>query len=346
LLARDPMYQNSIVIEDSEDTLAALTQLRSAGSALLRTLFFTNEAANPLAAALGRQFVDAMVAAPPESRVVIGIEGYSLPWHALYLEPTPEGEPSPDLFLGLRHVLSEVMTNVTPRYDGAVVQYRGKLSVALHFDARIDKQQGIPIVQHQLDFWQRARRQSRAITLHERHTIADVEQSLGPRSRHHVLYFVCHAGVKADARGRAIPGLAWLGLPAGDGQLSELTQRMLSESKQTTAELKTGPLVFINACESAQLSPEFYENFATYFLERGARALIGTECKIATFFADEFAQELFRAVLSGWPVGEAMLHVRKTMLAKGNALGLAYGLHGLADTQVAPDVLRVSGGEA
>ena len=342
-LATDEKYQSGIDIGEV-DKLAALKELRSAGSELLRTLFFTREAQNPRSAALGREFIKALRGATPESRVVFLIEGYSLPWHALYLQTDFDGDPSQDLFLGLRHVISEFVDGVEPPTDSDELQHRGALSVALHLDTRIDRQQGIPITRHQLEFWKQASKQSGAISLYESTTSEDaIEYSLGPTSEHHVLYFVCHAGVELDDRGEPLPALTWLGLPSKMDPGYRLTHRTLNERNGTKAILKSGPLVFINACESAQLSPEFYKNFATYFLERGARTLIGTECRIATFFADKFASELFRAVLSGWTVGDAILQTRLAMLKRGNALGLAYGLHGSADTRVVPNLLGKAG---
>src|SRR3546814_1694866 len=66
-------------------------------------------------------------------------------------------------------------------------------------------------------------------------------------------------------------------------------------SDLTRSKLRVQPLVFINACESAELTPLFYSGFVPYFMNKGARGVIGTECRMPAQFAAQWADELGRA---------------------------------------------------
>jgi hypothetical protein len=99
--------------------------------------------------------------------------------------------------------------------------------------------------------------------------------------------------------------------------------------------------VFINACESAELSPLFYNGFVPYFMSKGARGVIGTECKTPALFAVEWANAFFDRFLDGAAIGETVLRLRQDFLREhGNPLGLIYAVHCDADTRVAPALAR------
>jgi hypothetical protein len=109
--------------------------------------------------------------------------------------------------------------------------------------------------------------------------------------------------------------------------------------------LSKNPLIFINACESADLTPRFYAGFVPYFLAKGARGVIGTECKTPVMFAIKFAEAFFDHLLNGEPVGESILRVRRELLEQHrNPLGLMYSVHCDADTRIDPALLAGAGG--
>src|SRR3546814_17950591 len=58
---------------------------------------------------------------------------------------------------------------------------------------------------------------------------------------------------------------------------SPLTLRSLKQRADTRSKLRGQPLVFINACESAELTPLFYSGFVPYFM-RSAERRVGKEC--------------------------------------------------------------------
>jgi len=98
-------------------------------------------------------------------------------------------------------------------------------------------------------------------------------------------------------------------------------------------------MVFLNMCESAQLTPSLRESFIHFFLNRGARAVIGTECSMRPLFAHHFAKEVLTGILSGESVGDAMLEARLAFMGKNNPLGLAYTLFGSPLTRFEPPPL-------
>lgn len=89
------------------------------------------------------------------------------------------------------------------------------------------------------------------------------------------------------------------------------------------------PFVFLNMCESAQLSPSLSDSFVHFFLDRGAHAVIGTECPMTVSFAHPFASRLLSNLFRGAPVGSAIVDARRHFMREhANPLGLAYTLYG------------------
>lgn len=91
------------------------------------------------------------------------------------------------------------------------------------------------------------------------------------------------------------------------------------------------PLVFLNACQSIALDAQLISPFLDKFVGIGASALIGTEVRVYTELAANFATDLLtRMVTQREPLGAALLKVRRTMLGQGNPMGLAYSAYGSA----------------
>ena len=113
-----------------------------------------------------------------------------------------------------------------------------------------------------------------------------------------ILYFYCHA----ESAGLGDPG----GPDASALVLTDarITLADLNLDAPTTTPLRGKPLVFINACESAELSPAFYDGFVPYFMAKGARGVIGTQCKTPALFAAEWAQRFFERFLDGADLGD------------------------------------------
>lgn len=97
------------------------------------------------------------------------------------------------------------------------------------------------------------------------------------------------------------------------------------------------PLVFINACHSAELNPEALFNYIDVFVGGGnAAGVIGTEVRVSQDLAMEFAALFFDQLLSpGATVATALRAARLSFLAQGNIFGLNYTPYCWADLTIA-----------
>lgn len=119
----------------------------------------------------------------------------------------------------------------------------------------------------------------------------------------------------------------------------ELTRNtvILRELELEPVDLRGQPMVIMNMCQSAQVLPQLTSSFVHFFLRKRARSVLGTECPIPPKFASAFALELMPLLLSGAPIGQALLETRRCFAqAFGNPLGLAYSLWGAADAKYEP----------
>jgi hypothetical protein len=105
------------------------------------------------------------------------------------------------------------------------------------------------------------------------------------------------------------------------------------------------PLVFINGCHSANLTPGQMVSFVTAFTGAGASGVIGTEVSVTLPIATEFAERVLARInqpaapgaTQRVPIGEAIRQVRWDLANKGNLLGLAYTPYCLANLQLVAD---------
>ena len=147
----------------------------------------------------------------------------------------------------------------------------------------------------------------------------------------HVMYFFVH-GIDAGAPDGEKP---WLELKAGRLKLAELYGGEVA--------LLEHPIVVLNACESGQVLPTRSMSFVHFFLDRGARAVVGTACAMRTGFGARFAEQLLKRVLLGEELGAAMVDLRRRFLEQRNPLGLAYTIYGRASTRFDPPALSAPG---
>ena len=161
-----------------------------------------------------------------------------------------------------------------------------------------------------------------------------VKVALAKGATDKVIYLYCHA--EASAKDSDDSRLIFTGSKSVSlGQLSVFAP--------IEDVLESHPLVFINACESGELTPNFYDGFVPYFLAKGARGVIGTECKTPGLFASEWAKAFFDELFAGKALGQVVLELRKRFLAEhNNPLGLLYGVHCDTDTVVSPALATVA----
>ena len=127
------------------------------------------------------------------------------------------------------------------------------------------------------------------------------------------------------------PDESWIALTLGRLKLQELRAQPMN--------LRRAPVVFLNMCQSAQVMPGLADSFVTFFLERNARSVLGTECPMTTVFAHPFSEKVLREFFAGQSLGESLRIARKHFMAQRNPLGLAYSLFGAATVRYEPALL-------
>lgn len=101
------------------------------------------------------------------------------------------------------------------------------------------------------------------------------------------------------------------------------------------------PLVVLNACESADYSPDDYESLILFFSQRGAVGVIGTQCAVKEKLADAFILPFFAQFLRQMPAGEALFAARRQLLYDHlDPRGLAYSLFAAAEVKLAQPVIE------
>jgi O-acetyl-ADP-ribose deacetylase (regulator of RNase III) len=141
------------------------------------------------------------------------------------------------------------------------------------------------------------------------------------------LLFACHAEVDPNRVSNSRLRLMV------NGQEVTLTYRDLSRRSETW---ESHPLVFLNACSSAEQPELQTRSLVSFFLDRGARGVIATECVMPDVFAAHFALKFYEYFFQGLPIDQALLETRRYFLREhNNPLGLAYSLYAHPETQVA-----------
>ena len=146
-----------------------------------------------------------------------------------------------------------------------------------------------------------------------------------------VLYFYCHASVGDGAQ----PVLRF-------GNTSKREDTLL-RTELSSRSLPDGPLVFANACTTAQADPHMTSELEQKFFGRGVRAFIGTETKVPIRLASKFAwlyfQFLYRRAdpqFQPMSAGEALTQARMFLWTQHrNVGGLFYSMTNQYDLYLA-----------
>jgi hypothetical protein len=144
-----------------------------------------------------------------------------------------------------------------------------------------------------------------------------------------IAYFYCHGATSADG----VPCLV-----VGDDEeipVGQVLTWYLSDWPKGNWE-RTRPLVVLNGCHTADLTPLTPINFVDVFASAKAGGVIGTEITLDQVMAGEAAEFLLRGLAaSQLSVGEAVRRLRLHFISKGNLLGLAYTAYCSADLRLA-----------
>ena len=323
------IYQAQIDIPQQVNQ-AALVRLAKAGFRLYQRIFY-GPAADAQANLLGDRL--RQMAQQEMLKIQIFSQHFMLPWGILYM--ADEFDPDnidPELFLGLKHIIEHIPLQPSMHVISRQVESDPTLTISLNVNTDIDQQMGIPFIANQVADWQKISKSSGAQVL-VRKTKDEVTQALADVSTpDQILYFYCHAVSKSLEEGGG-PDASTLVL-SGQGRLTLEDLNLFAPTKKI---LPGAPLVFINACESAELSPLFYDGFVPYFMAKGARGVIGTECETPALFAAEWAKRFFNHFLTGKSLGQAFLDLRREFYDQhNNFMGLLYALYCDGDTQIVP----------
>lgn len=131
----------------------------------------------------------------------------------------------------------------------------------------------------------------------------------------HLLYFYCHGGL---LREKPFLQIGRKGSP-GDLEPAAFLAKRIRWLQDPH------PLVILNGCHTSAVEPLGALSLLRSFLVFArASGLIGTEITIFEELATEFGEELFRRLVAGQTVGEAVRGARLKLLRQGNPLGLVY----------------------
>jgi len=330
----DLVFQKGIAIDDASRD-RALRTLAVAGADLFQRIFF-GPAAGADVQNIGN-LLKKLATKPGDSLdFQVVATRFPVPWGLLYFGDASDAAViDPELFLGMRHVVEQIPLQTGMLVDTTVIDSGSpSLAVSINVNADIDGGKlNLDGVARQLAFWDKCATSAGAhLTVAPRRTRAELLAALRDGARDQFMYLYCHAVTNAPGDPGGIRNAAFL-LTGGE----RVTLGDLNREAPTTSPLPGNPLVFINACESAELRPEFYDGFIPYFMAKGARGVVGTECKTPAVFASEWALQFFPLFLDGKPLGDIFLELRREFHTKhGNPLGLLYNVYCDADTRIQP----------
>jgi hypothetical protein len=103
--------------------------------------------------------------------------------------------------------------------------------------------------------------------------------------------------------------------------------------------MRAAPVVFINACRSLGQVPSYnkLDGWAEKFMRAGAAAFIGSLWEVSDGMAREFAQELYKHLADGDPLGKAVMAGRRAVAAEpADPTWLAYAVYGDPQAKTEP----------
>ena len=326
------IFQDQVSIPEAVNQ-KVLPSLAEAGYRLYQRIFFS-PSSDPNVQNLGKKLRQILQSEP--CKIQVFSQDFVLPWGILYLaDRLDRANIQPSLFLGLRHIIEHIPLQKDMLVIENKINCASGLNISLNVNKDIDKTMG-PLVSSQEKYWEAIRLNNPNVKVIYRTTKNEVLSALeDPKASDQVLYFYCH-GISQDVEETGGVDASTLILSGND----KLTIKDLSIDAPIVDRLLNEPLVFINACESAELSPLVFDGFVPYFVAKGARGVIGTECKVPAKFAVEWARRFFDRFLKGEALGEIFLALRQELYNdEHNLLGLLYALYVDCDTRIFPSII-------
>jgi hypothetical protein len=142
-------------------------------------------------------------------------------------------------------------------------------------------------------------------------------------SEPHLVYFYCHGGVE----GRRPY------LKVGDPESGPIFSDVLRSRRIKWP--TTRPLVVLNGCRTAAVSPESIHTLVAAFLNTAlAGGVVGTDITVFEPLARTFGVQFLTRFVQGAPLDQAVRGARLALLKGRNPLGLAYVPYGLGTLQI------------
>ena len=134
-----------------------------------------------------------------------------------------------------------------------------------------------------------------------------------------LLHFACHNSFSAQQGGSAI---------AMEG--GAFVPLMLNSTAERRRLAGRHPLVFVNACRSAGVAPEYTRmtGWASQFLRAGAGAFVGTLWPVSSDRAAGFAEAFYAELTAGAALGTASQRARRAVADAADPTWLAYTTYG------------------
>ena len=365
----DPLELTDSLALDPETTRAALTRLRSIGAPLRAEL-----PDSAVAAFQSGGFLDPEAEEP--ALVFLDAERPPPPWEFLY-EGNQRGDPDWRLFWGLRVPITHCPTENRT----AEIAVRSRVFAAASEDLRFAGQEvallselGLPVAQtlaealrahvHNRLVGERSLENDAAAAWFDADAATWLaryldEFQLRQRAdsetqdflidmldhRYDLLHFACHCDASDGSQ-----FLSRLELTIGGERVVLDVSRLATDLRQETrSHARHGPLVFLNACGTAQQGaayepPGFPEK---WIKNKAAPAVIATLCPVPDYFAHAFARKFYEVLFEGISgedparnnfIAEALLSTRRHFMKEyGNPLGLAYVAYAVEDVHVRAD---------
>jgi hypothetical protein len=311
------LYQSDNTTIPPDVHQSSLKKMAAVGIYLFDELFYGNS--GPDARAVGDLLKK--LSLEHQLNVQVVAERFFFPWSFLYDGDDPDN-PDPKLFWGFKHIIEYLpeFSASTPVNFNPEIEVGDTVDIAFVCNNGIDTQFSRPIVQGQREFLNSLPN----VSVKDYPTTQDLFTLLKGPDSPPLVYFYCHAVSKMPDEGG---GADDSGVSLTDGKADVRTMKM--RARTSLPPLTNCPLIFLNACESAELSPYLYDGIMPYMVARGARGMIGTEVETPALFAAEFAKEFVkRFVDGGITLGELLRDMRVEYLEqKNNIMGLVYALY-------------------
>ncbi len=314
-------YQDDDTTIDPAIHLESMKKLAAEGLYLYDELFYGNS--GPDARAMGDLLRD--LSRKHQLNVQVVAERFFFPWSFLFDGDDPDN-PSLKDFWGFKHIIEYMpeFSVSTPVNFNPAIDIGDTLDIAFVCNNGIDTQFSRPIVQGQREAFNTLP----GVSVKDYPNVQDLYNLLKDPKAPPLIYFYCHAVSKFPEEDGGVDDSR---VALTDGKVSVRDLKM--KVRTQLPPLATAPLVFLNACESAELSPYLYDGLMPYLVARGVRGMLGTEVETPALFAAEFAKEfLKRFTAGGCTIGELLRDMRVEYAEqKNNIMGLVYALYSSGD---------------